>query len=83
MRDQKSRRSLWSSAILVRRGELSFAFYLTHILVMRTAQAVPQAEPGAGSGLACAVFCVSIGLSCALNEFIERPARQYLLRAAR
>ena len=83
LRDERGGRSVWASPLLVRLGELSFAFYLIHIVVMRTAQAVPAARPGAGWGPALVVFAVSIGLACALNEFVERPARLLLLSAVR
>lgn len=76
--------SLWRRRWLVRLGELSFAFYMVHLLVLRTARSLIGVTPrfGVAEGLAAtaAVFTVSLGLSWVLYEAVERPARKLLLR---
>ncbi|MEU0335135.1 acyltransferase [Streptomyces sp. NPDC006193] len=77
--------SLWRHRRTVRLGELSFAFYMIHLLVLRAAAPLLGARPhyGAVAGLAvtAAVFTVSLALSWALYEGVERPARRLLLRS--
>ncbi|MFF4896329.1 acyltransferase family protein [Streptomyces sp. NPDC001068] len=76
--------SLWRRRWLVRLGELSFAFYMVHLLVLRTGTHLLGTRPrfGALTGAAAAVaaFAVSLGLSWLLYEGVERPARRLLLR---
>lgn len=75
--------SLWRRRRMVRLGELSFAFYMVHLLVLRAAVTVlgPKPRFGVLPGLAvsAAAFAVSLALSWALYEGVERPARRLLL----
>ncbi|GGS77238.1 acyltransferase family protein [Streptomyces cinerochromogenes] len=79
--------SLWRHRRMVRLGELSFAFYMIHLLVLCAATELLGRKPhfGALAGLAvtAAAFAVSLGLSWALYEGVERPARRLLLRRRR
>ncbi|MEV6840610.1 acyltransferase [Streptomyces sp. NPDC051133] len=79
--------SLWRHRRLVRLGELSFAFYMIHLLVLRAATDLLGTKPhfGAFAGLAVTAiaFSVSLGLSWVLYEAVESPARRLLLRRLR
>jgi peptidoglycan/LPS O-acetylase OafA/YrhL len=79
--------SLWRRRRLVRLGELSFAFYMVHLLVIRSAAPLlgtkPHFGPLAGVAVTATVFTVSLGLSWLLYEAVERPARRLLLRPLR
>ncbi|MEU7562732.1 acyltransferase family protein [Streptomyces eurythermus] len=79
--------SLWRSGRMVRLGELSFAFYMVHLLVLRAATTVlgskPRFGPFAGLAVSATAFAVSLGLSWVLYEAVERPARRLLLRRRR
>ncbi|MEU3412391.1 acyltransferase [Streptomyces sp. NPDC006658] len=79
--------SLWRGARMVRLGELSFAFYMVHLLVLRAATTLlgPKPRFGVLAGLTAgaAAFAVSLGLSWVLYEAVERPARRLLLRRRR
>ncbi|MFD8717183.1 acyltransferase family protein [Streptomyces sp. NPDC059629] len=76
--------SLWRRRWLVRLGELSFAFYMVHLLVLRTGTHVlgtrPRFDLVTGAAAAAVAFAVSLGLSWLLYEGVERPARRLLLR---
>ncbi|WP_432020897.1 acyltransferase family protein [Streptomyces sp. 1222.5] len=76
--------SLWRGRKLVRLGELSFAFYMIHLLVLRTGTQLLGKKPHFGvlGGLAVTaiVFAVSLALSWLLYEAVECPARRLLLR---
>jgi peptidoglycan/LPS O-acetylase OafA/YrhL len=79
--------SLWRNRRLVRLGELSFAFYMVHLLVLRAGTNLLGTSPrfgllGALAATAVA-FAVSLGLSWVLYEAVERPARRLLLRGRR
>ncbi|MFD0395708.1 acyltransferase family protein [Streptomyces nogalater] len=75
--------SLWRSRRMVRLGELSFAFYMVHLLVLRAATTLlgtkPRFGPVAGLAVSATAFAVSLGLSWVLYEAVERPARRLLL----
>ncbi|MFF1653966.1 acyltransferase family protein [Streptomyces sp. NPDC058255] len=79
--------SLWRHRRLVRLGELSFAFYMIHLLVLRAGTNVLGTSPrfGVPAGLAATAvaFTVSLGLSWVLYEAVERPARRLLLGSLR
>ncbi|MEU6553475.1 acyltransferase [Streptomyces sp. NPDC046915] len=79
--------SLWRHRRLVRLGELSFAFYMVHLLVIRTGTTLLGKSPRFGLPTALTVtavaFTVSLGLSWVLYEAVERPARRLLLRKSR
>ncbi|MFF4560137.1 acyltransferase family protein [Streptomyces sp. NPDC001435] len=79
--------SLWRGRRMVRLGELSFAFYMAHLLVLRAATSVlgkyPQFGVAAGLAVTAALFTVSLVLSWVLYEAVERPARRLLLRKRR
>jgi peptidoglycan/LPS O-acetylase OafA/YrhL len=80
--------SLWRRPRLVRLGELSFAFYMIHLLVLRAATNVlpyPYPHLGALMGVAATAtaFAVSLFLAWCLYEAVERPGRRLLLRRRR
>lgn len=79
--------SLWRHRRLVRLGELSFAFYMVHLLVLWTAAELigrsPRYAPPAAVAVTAVVFAVSLALSWLLHEGVERPARRLLLRSRR
>ena len=79
--------SLWRHRRLVRLGELSFAFYMVHLLVLRAGTNLLGVKPryGVTAGLAvtAVAFAVSLGLSWVLYEAVERPARRLVLRGRR
>ncbi|MEU0971278.1 acyltransferase [Streptomyces sp. NPDC005917] len=76
--------SLWRRPRLVRLGELSFAFYMIHLLVLRAGTQLLGTRPRfgllTGTAVAAVAFTVSLGLSWLLYEGVERPARRLLLR---
>ncbi|MFF4256785.1 acyltransferase family protein [Streptomyces sp. NPDC001663] len=82
--DLKGLPSLWRHRRLVRLGELSFAFYMVHLLVVRAATNLFGTSPhfGLPAGLAATAlaFAVSLGLAWVLYEAVECPARRWLLR---
>lgn len=75
--------SLWRHRRLVRLGELSFAFYMVHLLVLRAGTSVlgvyPHYDVPTGLTVTAVMFGVSLGLSWVLYELVERPARLLLL----
>ncbi|WP_431775592.1 acyltransferase family protein [Streptomyces cucumeris] len=77
----------WRHPRLVRLGEWSFAFYMIHILVMRTGEQLFTVSPRLGivPGLAVttAAFLVSLGLAWALYVVVEQRCRQWILRGIR
>ncbi|MER5753329.1 acyltransferase [Streptomyces sp. NPDC002088] len=78
--------SLWRHRRLVRLGELSFAFYMVHLLVLRAGRSIigtPRYGVPGGLAATAVVFAASLGLSWVLYEAVERPARRLLLRSRR
>ncbi|MCS7481292.1 acyltransferase family protein [Umezawaea endophytica] len=76
-------RSVWSSRVAVRLGELSFAFYLVHHAVIRTlAEALEETGfRGPPAAVAAGVMLlVSLGAAWLLHRFVERPAYRLLAR---
>ncbi|PWI44797.1 acyltransferase [Streptomyces sp. ICBB 8177] len=77
--------SSWRHPALVRLGELSFAFYMIHLLVIRAVEAVfhsysPHLPPLPAFGVTAAVFATSLGFAWLLYEGVECPARRLVLR---
>jgi len=79
--------SLWRRRRLVRLGELSFAFYMIHLLVLRAGTQLLGTKPHfgllAGLAVTAVAFTVSLALSWVLYEAVEGPARRLLLRSRR
>ncbi|WP_201439598.1 acyltransferase family protein [Saccharothrix sp. 6-C] len=75
--------SPWRGRTAVFLGEVSFAFYLVHQVVMRLAEAFgPHAVGlGAATGMAVALLACSLVLAWLLHRLVERPAQRRLLRA--
>ncbi|MFJ1751252.1 acyltransferase family protein [Streptomyces sp. NPDC088116] len=84
--DLRGRRTGLRSAVLVRLGEWSFAFYLLHFLVIRYGQRLLGGEQGyarqwdtpAVFGLALLALVVTLGASALLHIFVERPCMRLL-----
>ncbi len=61
-------------------GEVSFAFYLVHELVIVNLAAVVGTETGPGSRvLALGVFLLSLGLAMLLHELVEKPGQRWVM----
>jgi peptidoglycan/LPS O-acetylase OafA/YrhL len=75
--DLRELSSGWRHPALVRLGELSFAFYMVHILVLHAGSATLTTLP-APIG-AAAAFAASLTLSWLIYEGVERPARRLIL----
>jgi peptidoglycan/LPS O-acetylase OafA/YrhL len=78
--DVAGRRTVWSTRAAVLLGTWSFGFYLVHQLVIRSVDKLgvhPASTPLAAL-LIFAVLAVSIALSIALYELVERPAEHAL-----
>lgn len=69
---------------LVRLGELSYAFYLAHLLVMRLIEHLlgerPEWSTGPALLLSITAFGASLALAWLLHTVVEKPARTLLVR---
>lgn len=62
-------------------GELSFAFYMIHQIVIRTVIVYSRYYEGIGVWeVSLCVLCISIGVSIVLHKLIEIPAKQAWMR---
>jgi peptidoglycan/LPS O-acetylase OafA/YrhL len=79
--------SLWRHPVLIRLGELSFAFYMIHVLILRTGEKLFASHPHLpllpALGATLAAFACSLTLAWILYECVEGPARRLLLRPRR
>ncbi|MFC9773194.1 MULTISPECIES: acyltransferase family protein [unclassified Pseudarthrobacter] len=75
--DLSGRSSVLSSSVLIKLGEWSYALYLVHELLIRTASPYATSTDQA-AWLAAVVVLVSISLSGLLHEFVEKPAERWL-----
>ena len=87
MADLSGRASFWRRPAMVRLGELSFSFYMVHLLVIRV---VRRAAPGlvriadlAEFFVVAGIFTVSLALAWALYSYVETPCRRLLTRPIR
>jgi peptidoglycan/LPS O-acetylase OafA/YrhL len=81
--DLTGTRSPWRGRTAVFLGEISFAFYLVHQVVIRVVEARlgPHEVGLAGAiGLSVALLGASVGLAWLLHRLVERPAQRRLSR---
>jgi peptidoglycan/LPS O-acetylase OafA/YrhL len=80
--DVRGEPSPWRSPRAVKLGELSFAFYMIHLLVMRTGEYVFRPHPQEGwlfgSAATVASFTISLTAAWILHNYIEKPVRKRL-----
>jgi peptidoglycan/LPS O-acetylase OafA/YrhL len=85
--DLERTRCVLRHPVMVRLGELSFAFYMVHILVTRVAEFVlphrPQLPPLPALGASAAVFAASLAAAWMLYEWVERPGRNLIASLTR
>jgi peptidoglycan/LPS O-acetylase OafA/YrhL len=85
--DARGVRSWLARPWLVRLGELSFAFYMIHILMVRVGEALfarrPHLPVWPALGASVALFVASLTMAWLLYELIEKPARRLLVRSRR
>ncbi len=75
---------LAASRLLVYLGEISYAFYMIHFLVIRQVYHASMSYGGlTGWAIASCCYAIAIGLSILLYELIEMPVKQTLLAAYR
>jgi peptidoglycan/LPS O-acetylase OafA/YrhL len=81
--DVKGEPSPFRSRRAVKLGELSFAFYMIHLLVMRTGEYVFRAHPQEGwifgSVAVVASFTLSLTAAWLLHTYVEKPMRRLIL----
>lgn len=79
--------SFWRSRPMVRLGELSFAFYMIHLMVIRVVRRVCPGLVRLGSTaelfVVAGIFAVALGLAWVLYEYVETPCRRALTRPRR
>lgn len=85
--DLRGDSSFWQSRSMVRLGELSFAFYMIHLMVIRVVRRVLPGLVRLGSTaelfVVAGIFAASLGLAWALYEYVETPCRRALTRPRR
>ena len=81
--DLRERLSLWRHPAMVRLGEISYAFYMVHLLVMRCAECVvgpqPQLDPVPATVLSITAFGLALAAAWAFHTFVEIPGQQIVL----
>lgn len=81
--DVKGEPSPFRSRRSIKLGELSFAFYMIHLLVMRTGEYVFRAHPMEGWAWGSVAVVVSFTLSLTaawlLHTYVEKPMRRLIL----
>jgi peptidoglycan/LPS O-acetylase OafA/YrhL len=81
--DVRGEPSPWRSPRAVKLGELSFAFYMIHLLVMRTGEYVFRPHPQEGwfygSMATVAAFTISLTAAWVLHDYVEKPMRRLIL----
>ena len=81
--DIKGEPSPWRSRRAVQLGELSFAFYMIHLFIMRTGEYVFRAHPHEGwffgSIATLASFTISLTAAWLLHHSVEIPLRRLIL----
>nr|WP_084223790.1 acyltransferase [Kitasatospora cheerisanensis] len=82
--DLRDEPSPWRGRISVKLGEISFAFYMVHILVIRTGEHLYRSHPKdpwpTGLLVAGAAFTISLSAAWLLHTYVENPGRRLLLR---
>ncbi|MFJ8437789.1 acyltransferase family protein [Kitasatospora griseola] len=82
--DLRGEPSPWRGRLAVRLGELSFAFYMVHILVIRTGESLFRPHPKepwpTGLLVSCTAFAISLAVAWLLHTLVEVPGRRLLLR---
>jgi peptidoglycan/LPS O-acetylase OafA/YrhL len=77
--------SPWRHRWLVRLGEISFAFYMIHLLVLRAGERLfafhPKLPLLPALGATVAAFACSLTLAWMLYRWVEKPGRLLLLRS--
>jgi peptidoglycan/LPS O-acetylase OafA/YrhL len=67
---------------MIRLGELSFSFYMVHLLVLAAVKTLLPSlitlNTIPGLGTVTAMFGVALGLSWVLYEFVETPGRRLI-----
>ena len=84
--DVRGEPSPWRGPRAVKLGELSFAFYMIHLLVMRAGEYVFRAHPQEGwlfgSVATASSFAISLAAAWVLHNHVEKPMRKLLLFSA-
>jgi len=87
--DMKGQRTIFSNRVMVFLGEISFAFYIIHFLVVSYGP-MGIASPsfftrswtlGSAIGESVLAFAITLVLSVLLYRFVERPCMKYFSRA--
>jgi peptidoglycan/LPS O-acetylase OafA/YrhL len=81
--DLRERPSLWRLPLMVRLGEISYAFYMVHLLVMRAAESIvgshPRLDTGPALTLSLTAFTVALAAAWLFHNVVELPGQQLIL----
>ncbi|MDH6137351.1 peptidoglycan/LPS O-acetylase OafA/YrhL [Kitasatospora sp. MAA4] len=83
--DLRGEPSPWRGRLMVKLGEISFAFYMIHLLVMRTGEYAFRSHPKEhwpmGLAVTAAAFAIALSLAWLLHTYVEGPGRRLMLRS--
>lgn len=81
--DLRGAASVWRNPAMIRLGELSFSFYMVHLLVMHAVRALfpklKHIESIPGTLTAAGIFTLALGVTWLTYRYVEVPANRLIM----